>query len=146
MKNKVLIVASALCLLSAFGCNSTNRLVGHYLNETGHWYGELGITGNINNVTVQTGSTLNKLSIIGDGNKVDVQERVTLGKIEIWGEGNTVTIPDYLVVRVAAFGQGNEIIRRSPQGEPILETPEEPYEQLQETEISPGAVPADDTE
>lgn len=134
MKNTALIVVAALVLMGASGCSSTNRIVGHYLTQTGHWYGELGITGNINNVTVQTGSTLTKLSIIGDGNKVDVEDRVTLGKIEIWGERNTVSIPEYLVVRVAAFGVGNQIIRRTPAGEPVLETPDEPFEQLQPTE------------
>jgi hypothetical protein len=85
--------------------------VGHNLTQVGHWYGELGITGDGNVITVQSGSRLTKLSILGDDNTVTMEERSSLGKIELWGENNTVHVPDYLVVRIAQWGELNQIVR-----------------------------------
>ena len=120
-----LIALTTVVLLTATGCSSTNRIVGHQLTQVGHWYGELGITGHGNNLTVQSGSRLTKLSIIGDGNTVTVRERCSLGKIELWGDNNTVNIPEYLVVRIAQVGPGNKIIR-IPAGMTIPAEPTQP--------------------
>jgi hypothetical protein len=141
MKNTALIAASVLLLGSVFGCSSTNRVVGHSLTQTGHWYGELGITGHLNNITVQSGSTLNLLSIIGDGNKVDIADGCTLGKIELWGEYNIVTIPGHIVLRVAEVGRGNKIIRRGVDLEAKPVVPEEPFEQIEKPVGTPTGQP-----
>lgn len=114
MTRTALIAMATAALLAATGCSSTNRIVGHNLTQTGHWYGELGITGDGNNITVQAGSRLTKLSVLGDGNAVTVEERCSLGKVELWGENNTVNVPDYLVVRIAQWGPANQIVRCGP--------------------------------
>jgi hypothetical protein len=114
MNRAALIAMSVTALLAATGCSSTNRIVGHNLTQTGHWYGELGITGDNNHITIETGSRLTKLSVLGDGNAVTVEDRCSLGKIELWGENNTVNIPDYIVVRIAQVGPDNQIVRHRP--------------------------------
>lgn len=135
MSRTALIAMAGVAFLAASGCSSTNRIVGHSLTQAGHWYGELGITGNGNNVTVQAGSRLTKLSILGDANTVTVEERCSLGKIELWGEGNLVNIPDYLVVRVAQFGPENQIVRIAPGAAPPM--PPQAADQAAETLGSP---------
>lgn len=114
MSKTVLIALAAAVLAAVTGCASTNRIVGHKLKEAGQWYGELGITGHLNEVTVRSQSRLTTLSVIGDGNTVVVEERSTLAKIEIWGGNNMISIPDNLVVRVSQVGKGNQITRRKP--------------------------------
>lgn len=114
------VVSLALvCWLSwsATGCVASNRIVGHRIHQSGTWYGELGITGHLNEITILRGSRLNKLSIIGDGNFVVVEDHVTLGKVEIWGENNTVSIPGELVVRKNIAGSRSVVVPRAP-GEP----------------------------
>lgn len=101
--------------LSVAGCAS-NAIVGHQLTQRDHWYGQLGITGHLNKVTVLRDSRLTRLSIIGDANTVTVEDDATLGKIEIWGQNNTVSIPASLVVRESVVGKGNQIIRRPARG------------------------------
>ncbi|MFQ5806034.1 MAG: hypothetical protein ACE5I3_06255 [Phycisphaerae bacterium] len=111
MTRTSLTTLAATMVLAATGCAS-NRIVGHNLKQVGRWYGELGITGHLNEITVQSRSRLTKLSIIGDANHVVVEDHATLGKIEIWGENNTVSVPGYLVVRSNQVGKGTRIIRR----------------------------------
>jgi hypothetical protein len=146
MTRAALIAMAAAALLAASGCSSTNRIVGHNLTQTGHWYGELGITGDANNFTVQSGSRITKLSIMGDGNTITVQERCSLGKIEICGENNTVNIPDYLVVRIAQWGSENQIVRRGmgaagPRPQLAADRAAETFEQPVHTEAAPAARP-----
>jgi|GEM_PF-6813707 len=138
-----LILSTAVLLLGAVGCSSTNRIVGHNLTQVGQWYGELGVTGDNNNVVVQTGSRLTKLSIIGVGNIIDVDDQCSLGKVEIWGDRNCVTIPANLVVRIAQVGPGNQIKRRPPAKIVTAQEPSEPpYEELQTPENEPPEAPA----
>ena len=131
-----LIALAASLLLAATGCNSANRVVGHDLRQVGHWYGELGITGHLNQITVQSGSRLTRLSIIGDANHVVIEDQTTLGKIEVWGENNTISIPEQLVVRVNQVGKGTQIIRRPREtGTPAeAEPPAEPAEPADDLE------------
>jgi len=93
------------------GCAS-NSIVGDELAHQDDWFGDLGITGHVNKVTVQGDSRLTRLSIIGDANTVVVDDGATLGKIEIFGENNSISVPAGLVVRESILGKGNEIIRR----------------------------------
>lgn len=115
MQKSTLILGLATLFL-ATGCTATHRIVGHNGVHVGDWYGELGITGHVNNVTIKSGSRLDKLSIIGDMNKVFVEDRVVLGKIEVWGENNEIQVPERLIVRDYRVGKGNQIIRREPSG------------------------------
>jgi hypothetical protein len=142
MTRTALIATAAAALLAATGCSSTNRIVGHNITQAGHWYGELGITGDNSNITVQTGSRLTKLSVLGDGNTVTVQERCSLGKIELWGENNTVNVPDYLVVRITQWGPANQIIRCGPgAAAPMSQLAADRAAQTAEQPIQTGATP-----
>jgi len=134
MTRTALIALAAAGLLAATGCTSANRIVGNNLTQVGSWYGELGITGHYNKITVLPNSRLTKLSILGSGNELIVDDHVTLGKIEIWGADNTVSIPASLVVRVNQVGDGSRVVRRLPG-----QTPEETMAGGQ-TPIEPGTA------
>lgn len=106
-----------LCLLTlglASGCINNNRIVASRVSQANTWYGELGITGHGNDITIQSGSDLTRLSIIGDFNKVRVEPRSTLGKIEIWGKDCKVYVPARMVIRKNVVGHGSEIIFYDP--------------------------------
>jgi hypothetical protein len=145
MTRTALIATAAAALLAAAGCSSTNRIVGHNLTQAGHWYGELGITGDRNNITVQAGSRLTKLSVLGDGNTVTVEERCSLGKIELWGQENTVTVPDYLVVRIAQWGPANQVIRcEAGAAVPMLQLAADRAAEIPEQPIQVNPTPIDE--
>lgn len=131
-------VAFALLLAVAaggVGCASDNRLVGHRMTRGDQWYGEFGIFGNLNDITVLRGSRLTYLKIAGDGNKVMVEDSVPVGKIEIWGSNNTISISEALRLRDSIVGHGNRIIRR-PIGAP-QEMPLQPLDDFPETNEFP---------
>lgn len=107
------ILLSALAtglVLASTGC-APNPLVGNSMVMSQQYFGDVGITGHGNNLTVLPGSRLHKLSLIGDNNTVTLQDDVTVWKIEFWGKGNTVSVPEYLSVRTNDVG-ANQIIRR----------------------------------
>lgn len=112
----------AATLLAVTGCTAANRIVGKNLTQVGQWYGELGISGHLNKITVRPPSQLTKLSIIGDANEVMIEDHVALGKIEIWGANNTISIPAQLVVRVNQVGDGSRVIRRPAEVETAPDT------------------------
>lgn len=99
------------------GCSVSgdNRLVGNRMVRSDQWFGEFGILGHSNDITIQRGSRITILKIAGDGNGVTVEDGVSCAKIEIWGSTNTVSVPETLVVRDSIFGQKNRIVRRPPQ-------------------------------
>jgi len=134
---RILLGALTATLFLAAGCSSTNRIVGHEMIEAGHWYGELGITGHLNKITVEPRSRLTKLSIFGDANQVDVENNVALGKIEIYGENNVVTIPEHLVVRVAQIGDGNRVVRRGSGGQALSRNAADELVPFDEAEAGP---------
>ncbi len=133
-------VASLLLLFGASGCVASNRIVGHKIQQDGAWYGEFGITGHLNEITVLSGSRLQKLSVIGDGNFVVVQDGVTLGKIEIWGENNFVSVPTDLIVRKNISGSKSLVVPRAP-GEPPPRRPSEPMLEPRDDGTPPEAEP-----
>lgn len=135
MKNAILACATVAVLLSV-GCTSTQRIAQSNGSLEAKYFGELGITGHVNTVRVQSGSKLDKLSIIGDGNKVFVDEHVILAKIEIWGGSNEVSIPNSLIVREYIVGMGSTIVRR----EPVIPSlaPQPALEEI----YAPGGTPA----
>lgn len=110
-----LAVTLAALILPMTGCLSSNRIVGNNIVQAGDWYGELGIVGHLNQITIQAPSDLTKLSIIGDANIVHVEPHVTLGKVEVWGQRNKIYIPARLIVRTHIIGDGSEIIRLQPE-------------------------------
>jgi len=140
MSRRSLTALAATIFLATLGCSS-NRIIGHNLKQVGRWWGELGITGHLNEITVQSGSRLTKLSIIGDANQVVIEEHATLGKIEVWGGNNTVSIPEHLVVRMNQVGKGTRIIRRphaaSLPTEAAMETHVPPPEPAAEPIVEP---------
>ncbi len=107
------IVACTVLLATGLiaGCGA-NRISGDHIRQRNIWYGNLGITGDYNDITVARGSRLIKLSILGHHNEVTVENGVTLNKVEIFGDGNTVRIPEQLIVRVNQAGKGNRILRQ----------------------------------
>jgi len=105
-------VAAGLGLLA--GC-VTNPIVGHGLVQAGRYKGDVGISGNGTELTIQSGSNVPKLSIVGDACKVTVEDGARVGRIEFWGAASTVTIPDNLDPIVASVGT-NRVVRR-PVGE-----------------------------
>jgi hypothetical protein len=108
--------------LGVAGC-AQNAFVGHQNGWAGVWFGDVGVKGNGNNVTVQCGSNLRKLSIWGDCNTVTVEDGVTLVHVEFFGKDNTVTIPAGLLVRLTDWGKGNTLVRRQEVWNRMIETP-----------------------
>ena len=108
--------------LGVTGC-APNAYVGHQNGWAGVWFGDLGIKGNGNNVTVQRGSNLRKLSVWGDCNTVTVEDGVTLVHIEFFGQNNTVTLPAGLLIRLTDVGKGNSLVRRPEVWDRMTETP-----------------------
>lgn len=107
------LTAAALTLALATACVPTdNRIVDKLGLHRGSYFGELGVSGNQNEVIIDRRSRLTKLSIIGDDNNITVEAGATLGKIEIWGVRNTISVPEHLLVRVNQIGEGNTIERR----------------------------------
>lgn len=101
-------------LVGLTGCWANNRIVGHNIVQAGDWYGELGITGHLNQITIRPPSSLHRLSVIGDANIVHVLPHVTLGKVEVWGQNNKIYIPARLVIRSHVVGAGSEVVRLEP--------------------------------
>jgi hypothetical protein len=109
-------------LFTVTGCAS-NAIVGHRLTRESDWFGQLGVTGHLNKVTIRGVSRLTRLSVIGDANTIVVEDGATLGKIEIWGANNTISLPENLVIREAIMGKTNKLIRRPLQRQVFLEAP-----------------------
>jgi len=133
--NRVLATAVlAVVLLMLAGCAS-NAIVGNQLTQENHWYGELGISGHLNKLTVLGDSRLTRLSVIGDANTIVVQDDATLAKIEICGKNNTISVPENLVIRESIWGEGNRVVRRPVSWKVAEEAQPEP----------PPGIPASDT-
>ncbi|MFH1746822.1 MAG: hypothetical protein ABIG44_07225 [Planctomycetota bacterium] len=126
------------------GC-AHNSVVAHESTRVGTFFGDLGITGHNNNLTVLHGSRLNKISFIGDNNTVMIEEGVTLGQIEFWGINNTVNLPESLMVRLTEVGRDNKVIRHTSTWDPDAEhdtvyipqttsTPAEPRWTIEDTD------------
>lgn len=128
MKQASGLLLGSLLLVLASGCSGDNRIVGHELRQEGRWYGDFGVVGNLNNITIKTGSSLSTLKVVGDGNKIFVEDHVPCGKVEIWGANNEVSVPEGLRLRQAIVGNGNNVIRRpalllDASGNPIAPPP-----------------------
>lgn len=124
--NRVLaLTVVPVALLMLAGCAS-NAIIGSQLAQEDHWYGELGVTGHLNKLTVLGESQLTRLSVLGDANTIVVQDDATLAKIEICGENNTISVPENLVIRESIWGKGNQVIRRPMGWKVAADTETEP--------------------
>lgn len=106
-----LLSALAIGLLAAAAGCARNPFVGSGIVGQRQCFGDVGIRGYDNNLTLLSGSKVRKLSIWGDNNRVTVEDGVTLSQIEFFGYGNTVSVSDTLVVRTSEVGT-NQLIRR----------------------------------
>lgn len=109
-KRTWMCVGLALLVVGS-GC-SNSTLVAHNTARNGAFYGDYGVFGHSNQVTIARESRLNKLSIMGDGNSVTVEDGARVVKIEFFGKNNTVSIPFGLKLREAEVGHGNAIVQR----------------------------------
>jgi hypothetical protein len=150
---RVLIAAVAVGLLvGTTGC-AHNAIVANNALRVGVFYGDVGVKGDGNNVTILRGSRVPKLSILGNRNMVTVEENVTLAHVEFWGLDNTVSIPETLTIRITEMGRGHQIIRRQiPWREeprelhyypPAGVADEHPWYPAAESEPSGATVPQD---
>jgi hypothetical protein len=137
---KALFGLVASLWLAAAGC-AVNPSVGKGITTAQKYFGDLGVEGHNQNVTILTGSRVTKLSIIGDNNTVTAEDGAAVYRVEFWGNGNTVIVPENLwILRTNNVGT-NQVIRR-PSGAP----PVPPLEPLAETpksgapKASPGAA------
>lgn len=105
--------AMGLALL-AMGCSATNHMVADNVKQTVHWNGEVGLTGNVNEITIAGDSRIYTLSVIGDANKLFVEEGATLGKVEVWGSDNVISVPERLHIRDSRVGKRTVILHRPP--------------------------------
>ena len=94
------------------GCASGTSLWSHGAVRSGQFFGDAGISGNNNVVTIQKWSRMNKLSIYGDNNEVTLENRVRVPLIEVWGSGNTVSIPYDMIVQFNQAGRNNRLVER----------------------------------
>lgn len=116
------VFAMGLLVLAA-GC-AANAIVGNQATGVGPYYGDVGMVGHSQVVTISRGSRVSKLSIQGDNCNVTVDDDAIVGKIEFFGHGSTVSIPEDLVLRATQVG-ANTIIRRQRATRSLEEWP--PY-------------------
>jgi hypothetical protein len=146
MNRIVCTTLTSALLWIASGCANVS-MVAHGSSRSGVWFGDVGIKGNGNNVTVLDKSRLTKLSIWGDENTVTVQDEVTLPYVQFYGNNNIVSVPDILMIRVTEVGNGNRIIRRplkadtSAEAETLYVPPPESATTPAATEPTPTSPP-----
>jgi hypothetical protein len=114
---KSILAASLLgVVLLTSGCTGrwkTNPIVNPRGSvEARRYYGNVGIEGNGNNVTMQAGSNVPRLSIFGHNNQVVVEDGCTLFEVEIVGDGNIVNLPArHVLVRAKIWGKSSVTYR-----------------------------------
>jgi hypothetical protein len=142
MRTLLIVALSAGLLVAGTGCAS-NPIVGQASQRSEQYFGDVGITGHGNSLTILPGSRILKLSIIGNDNTITVEDNVTIYRIEFWGKNNTISIPDYLSIRTNDVGS-NQIIRRARSvREPTYYTEPTPtYTSPRTTYISPSPAPS----
>lgn len=99
-------VAMVLC-----GC-AGNSMISHKTVRSARWYGDVGITGHQNIVTIEKESLVFELSIMGDNNEITVEDGASLAKIEIWGSSNTISLPAGMHPKYRNIGDNNKVTNR----------------------------------
>ncbi len=120
MKRVSITLLLAIVFAGPMGC-VTNPVVGHGAVQTGRYTGDVGISGNGTELTIQSGSKVPKLSIVGDACVVKVEDGAVVRRIEFWGTANTVTIPADLDPIVASVGV-NQVLHRKIGDSPPAES------------------------
>lgn len=118
--NKLMVLITTCGFMLLAGC-AHNNVVADSTTRSGSFYGDMGITGDFNVVTVEKHSRLTKLSILGHGNEVIIEEGVRLPAIEVFGSDNVISVPDYMLVQMNQVGSRNQLIRR-PASDPEITT------------------------
>ena len=111
MKALTIGALTAGLLLFSTGC-AHNSIMASNVVRVGNFFGDLGVKGDGNDVTVMRASRLRKISLWGDNNTITVEDGATIGHVEFFGLQNTVSISDNLIVRLSEIGRGNQLIRR----------------------------------
>ena len=118
--NKTACTALIAGLLLSTGC-AHNALVGDNTVRVGVYFGDYGIKGDGNDVTILSDSRLTKVSFWGNNNTVTVELGVTLPHVEFWGRNNTISVPECLMIRTTEVGEGNKVILRPVTRKVIVE-------------------------
>lgn len=103
---------TAVAILSA-GCAHTS-ITGSGGRYAYVLYGDVGITGEDNELTVKSGSEVHKLSIMGEDIRVIVEDGALLEKVEIVGEDNEVRYPAGMLIEYSELGESNRMISVEP--------------------------------
>ncbi len=112
MRTFAILAWTAGLLVFTAGC-AVNSIVGHGAMGVGPYFGNVGMVGHNQTVTISRGSKVPKLSIQGNNCNVTVEDDAWVGKVEFLGNGNTVSIPADLLIGCTQIG-ANTIIRRPP--------------------------------
>lgn len=111
MRTRVGLLVTCGAILALCGC-AGNSVIAHKTTRAAKWYGDVGITGHQNVLTIEKNSLVFELSIMGDNNEVIVEDGASLAKIEIWGSNNTVTLPDGMHPKYRSVGDNNKVQNR----------------------------------
>ncbi len=122
MRMRSINLLFVITLGAVAGC-VTNPIVGHGAVQTGRYTGDVGISGNGTDLTIQAGSRVPKLSIVGDACTVIVEDGAVVRRIEFWGTGNSVTIPQDLDPIVASVGVNQVLHRKGGDSAPAGDNP-----------------------
>ena len=114
MRRIVLLVVPLGILSVLVGCAPGTSSVSHGTTPRARFYGDAGITGHNNVVTIDKWSRINKLSILGNANDVIVEDGVRVPLIEVWGSDNTISIPHGMIVQFRQVGSRNRLVERAP--------------------------------
>lgn len=112
MRTRVELVSLCGLLFALSGC-AGNSIIAHKTTRSAQWYGDVGITGHQNVVTIERNSLVFELSIVGDGNEVIVEDDASLAMIEVWGSNNTISLPANMHPKYRNVGDNNRVLNRS---------------------------------
>ncbi len=140
MTRLVLLSCVAGALFLSVGC-AHNAMDGNGSVWTGEYFGDVGLRGDNNQMTIRSGSRVWKLSIIGNKSNVMVEDGATVNRVEFIGRGNVVSLPENLIVRVTEIGN-NQLIRRPVERRAFADTGLLPGEVSPPAYVSPAPPPA----
>lgn len=112
MRTRVELISLCGLLLALTGC-AGNSIIAHKTTRSAQWYGDVGITGHQNVVTIERNSLVFELSIMGDGNEIIVEDDASLAKIEVWGSNNTISLPANMHPKYRNVGDNNRVLNRA---------------------------------
>lgn len=108
MRTRISLTCLIALAIMLAGCNTT-YLTSSGSRYSGVYYGELGLKGEDNELTLLDGTDLTKLSVMGKDNRVVVRPGANVMKVEIVGEDNRVECPAGMSVEYTEIGEDNEL-------------------------------------